>query len=554
MKTNLLKNAFLTLLFLFMFMTIGIYSQPAQVWMKTYNNPAGTGFDYTEKSVIDPDGNIYAVGTTRTQTTSDDILLLKYNSAGTLLWSKTYNYSYNGIEQPNDIYLDNQGNIYVAGTSTRGPGGYYDGLLLKFNSNGSLLWVKRMNKTNFADRRASAEGIAYFGALYIGVTFTYDDKSECGIVKYNSNGDSLSYYSLGILNHYSYRLTKIISDNSTNLYTVTTGDLLPNEEQDFIVKKISVNGNISQLWSKTYTGASHKDDHVYDMKIGPDGNVFVTGSTEVNNQGSNVLLIKYGRDDGAILFQKTYNNAVANGLDYGKKILFDAGANIIVIGSTEELTSDYNPLVMKYSPAGTLLWSKSYNHPGDRAEYINDAVLDNAGNIYTTGTTTNYGLQVSEVLTLKFSASGDIDWYIEVDATNTGNNSSTINLDSEGNPVISGYMQNQGVYSTVVRKYGSTIGIEPVSNTIPGSFELKQNYPNPFNPVTNIRIKTPKEGFAKLTVFDVTGKEVAILVNENLKAGEYNVDFNASSLTSGVYFYRLVTNGFTDVKKMMLVK
>lgn len=553
MKTNFLHKTFLTLLILSMFLTLGIYSQPAQVWMKTYTNPAGTGFDHTEKSIIDPDGNIYAVGTTRTQTTATDILLLKYNSSGTLLWSKTYNYSYNGIEQPNDMYLDNQGNIYVAGTSTRGISSY-DGLLLKYNSNGSLLWVKRINKTNFADRKASAESIAYYGALYIGVTFNYDNKSESGIVKYNTDGDSVSYYSLGILNHYSYRLSHLISDNSVNLYAVTMGDILPNEEQDFIVKKISINGNISQVWSKTFSGASHKNDHVYDLKLGPDGNIFVTGATEVNNQSHNVFLIKYGRDDGAILFQKTYNNAVSNGTDFGNTILFDAGANIFVIGGTEEIASDFDPLFLKYSPAGTLLWSKTYNHPGDRSDIINDAVMDNAGNIYTTGITTDYGLQTTEVLTLKFSSSGDIDWFIEVDATTTNNGSSTINLDNEGNVVISGHTQNQAAYSSVVRKYGSTIGIEPVSNTVPESFELKQNYPNPFNPVTNIRIQMPKEGFAKLTVFDVTGKEVAMLVNENLKAGEYNVDFNASNLTSGVYFYRLVTDRFTDVKKMMLIK
>lgn len=58
----------------------------------------------------------------------------------------------------------------------------------------------------------------------------------------------------------------------------------------------------------------------------------------------------------------------------------------------------------------------------------------------------------------------------------------------------------------------------------------------------------------KLTVFDVTGKETAVLVNENLRAGEYKVDFNASKLTSGVYFYRLESSGFSEVKKMMLVK
>ncbi len=83
---------------------------------------------------------------------------------------------------------------------------------------------------------------------------------------------------------------------------------------------------------------------------------------------------------------------------------------------------------------------------------------------------------------------------------------------------------------------------------------MSQNYPNPFNPTTNIKLQIPKAGNVKITVFDVTGKEVAILVNENLSAGEYKVDFNATGLTSGVYFYRIETVSFTDVKKMMLIK
>lgn len=103
-------------------------------------------------------------------------------------------------------------------------------------------------------------------------------------------------------------------------------------------------------------------------------------------------------------------------------------------------------------------------------------------------------------------------------------------------------------------KYGSTIGIEPVSNEVPAEFVLSQNYPNPFNPVTNINFSIPKAGIVKLVVFDAAGKQVAKLVNKQLSAGTYKYDFNASHLSSGIYFYRLETAGFTDVKKMTLVK
>jgi hypothetical protein len=97
-------------------------------------------------------------------------------------------------------------------------------------------------------------------------------------------------------------------------------------------------------------------------------------------------------------------------------------------------------------------------------------------------------------------------------------------------------------------------GVEPISGNIPEKFILNQNYPNPFNPVTNINFSIPKAGFVKLVVYDAVGKEVAQLVSGQYNAGTYKVDFNASGLSSGVYFYRIDTEGFTDIKKMVLVK
>jgi hypothetical protein len=97
-------------------------------------------------------------------------------------------------------------------------------------------------------------------------------------------------------------------------------------------------------------------------------------------------------------------------------------------------------------------------------------------------------------------------------------------------------------------------GVEPIGNTVPDKFTLNQNYPNPFNPVTNIKFSIPKSGIVKLIVYDAVGKQVAELVNGQYNAGEYKVDFNASGLSSGVYFYKIDSDGFSDIKKMMLVK
>lgn len=98
------------------------------------------------------------------------------------------------------------------------------------------------------------------------------------------------------------------------------------------------------------------------------------------------------------------------------------------------------------------------------------------------------------------------------------------------------------------------VGSENISSEIPGDYKLEQNYPNPFNPVTNIKFSIAKAGLVKLTIYDILGKEVAVLVNRELTAGTYNEAFDGSRLSSGIYFYKLQTDRFTEVKRMALVK
>lgn len=97
-------------------------------------------------------------------------------------------------------------------------------------------------------------------------------------------------------------------------------------------------------------------------------------------------------------------------------------------------------------------------------------------------------------------------------------------------------------------------GVNTILSNIPESFSLNQNFPNPFNPSTKIKFNIAKAGLTKLSVFDLSGKEVSTLVNENLSAGSYSVNFNAINISSGVYFYKLQAEGFTEIKKMTLLK
>ncbi|MFA5405335.1 MAG: T9SS type A sorting domain-containing protein [Ignavibacteria bacterium] len=103
-------------------------------------------------------------------------------------------------------------------------------------------------------------------------------------------------------------------------------------------------------------------------------------------------------------------------------------------------------------------------------------------------------------------------------------------------------------------KYMGTNGINSNTGIIPSNYKLEQNFPNPFNPSTTIRFALPKDGFVSLKMYDALGREVETLVSENLSAGIQEVTYDASKLNSGIYFYRIYTNGFTDTKKMVLVK
>jgi hypothetical protein len=112
----------------------------------------------------------------------------------------------------------------------------------------------------------------------------------------------------------------------------------------------------------------------------------------------------------------------------------------------------------------------------------------------------------------------------------------------------------QGPWSVVWNFRTGFVGIEPVGNEIPEHFKLYQNYPNPFNPVTKIKFDIPQSGTAELVLYDILGNEVKNITYQNLAAGSYEFELNAEDLASGIYYYKLMTGNYSDIKKMVLVK
>lgn len=134
---------------------------------------------------------------------------------------------------------------------------------------------------------------------------------------------------------------------------------------------------------------------------------------------------------------------------------------------------------------------------------------------------------------------------------NTGlTNLRVLSLIINNNYIFAG-TYNGGIFRRLLPEI---IGIKKLVSLVPKQFDLKQNYPNPFNPSTNIRYEITKNSFVKLVVYNVLGLEVEKLVNEKQSLGVYEVAFNASQYPSGVYFYRLEIENFSDSKKMILLK
>ena len=213
-------------------------------------------------------------------------------------------------------------------------------------------------------------------------------------------------------------------------------------------------------------------------------------------------------------------------------------------------SSAYGPGGVITRPENMLRWSK--------ALYGGQIISNNSLNQMLTFVSANisgangYGLG-----TMRYNVAGKICW-------GHGGNSfghSSVSMHYAAGGISIAVMMNRDIntgpigidFMNTVITFNPT-GLEPVSSEIPREFILQQNYPNPFNPVTKIGFSLPKNSAVKLTVFDAAGKEVSELFNGELKAGQYEYEWNATNLPSGVYFYVLKAGKNIQTKKMILVK
>ena len=229
----------------------------------------------------------------------------------------------------------------------------------------------------------------------------------------------------------------------------------------------------------------------------------------------------------------------ANGLGVGSA---KADFYNVSTGSQQLNTLTFTP----YSSANLIFFDayRTYINENDQLQIL---ASTNGGSTYTSVVTLNGGIS-GELVTAPPSTTA-------FTPTASQWKKQTIPLPANTNKIrfnaITAYGNNLYIDSICVQ---STVEVTQNGGIIPSVYSLSQNYPNPFNPVTNIKFGLPNAGFTKLEVYDILGRVIKTLVNENKPAGSYTVDFDATNISSGVYFYKIESGGFTDIKKMVVVK
>lgn len=325
-----------------------------------------------------------------------------------------------------------------------------------------------------------------------------------------------------------------------NLIPVTTGNAfwedmsVLNEDTIWCVDKNSLNGGVYRTtngggsWQFQYGAGSQNPRKIYmfNSRIGfiYDNTLADTKTYKTTNSGVNWFLWVDGPTTADVKFIDSLTGWRA------------------IVDTVYKTTNGGDSWIAQRLPSGGIILDS----------YISKFCLINKDTIWGIGGFAFYGAGQFRGLFFKTTNGGN-NWGYQIPDTSMHNGRySFINFINKNTGWA--YLTNRGIHT---KQGGDSTIITFVSQTsteIPKQYSLSQNYPNPFNPITIINYQLTINSFVMLKVFDISGKEVAELVNKKQSAGSYSVDFNGEDLSSGIYFYSLQTEDFKEIKKMMLIK
>lgn len=515
------------------------FSQVNQEWTARYNGTLDST-DTPTGMVVDRNGNVYVTGQTRSVSTRNDFVTIKYSSSGVQQWIKKYNGTANGDDRPLDIQLDNSNNVIVTGYAEM-TGALIDAVTIKYDENGNQLWTKQFDSGNSFDYSAGVD-VDSMNNVYIGVSSSPATGNERVTIKYDASGThQWIRRTPGTLNGAYSNYIKTYNNNVIVCGIVYESNFTSN------ISTLCYDSNGNLRWEAVFNGST-SNDFPDGMAIDNAGNFYITGeSWDVSNARFDIVTIKYGPNG-----VQQWVRRIENGQE--TSIAIDHNGNILVAGNIHDSLSGGNDIsIFKYDSNGNLIWESSLGTPGQQQVFqIN---TDTYGNAYIAGVKQN------DYLMSKLNTNGNVLWKMFYDGPVNGYDyAEFIEIDSANNVIVTGVSTGIGMQLDFLTiKYSQPNAITKNSDEVPDGFVLFQNFPNPFNPETKIKFEIPanvkdQTSNVRLKIYNSLGKEVKTLVNENLQPGSYETTFDGRNLTSGVYFYELETENFSEVKRMMLVK
>ena len=522
--------------------TIKYNSAGAEQWAARYN---GTGNPNAHASAlaVDISGNVYVTGTSEGSGTEDDYATVKYNSAGAEQWVARYNSPENTNDWATALSLDISGNVYVTGMS-EGSGTEDDYATVKYNSAGAEQWVARYDGSGNSTDWARALAVDGSGNVYVtGTSWGLDTWDDYVTVKYSSEGVEqwvTRYNGPENDNGYAWALNV---ESSGNVYV--TGSA----RSDTVPGGVTVKYNSAgvEQWVAGFDGTP------FAFAVDVSGNVYVTGTSWGLDTTSDYATVKYN-SEGVEQWVARYNG-MGNLNDEANALAVDAYGNVYITGTSvsSDTKSDY--ATVKYNYAGVQQWVTHYNGPGNLYDEANALAMDAFGNVYVTGI--SFGsVTGNECVTVKYNSAGVEQWVARYNGTrNSWDMAHILAVDASGNVYVTGTSAGDGwsVYTTI--KYVQTpVSVEKEESGNPSRCQLAQNYPNPFNPSTTIKYELHHPAHVTLRIYNTLNQEVATLVDQNKPAGIHTVQFDGSKLPTGIYFCRLQAGGYTQTRKLMVLR
>ncbi|PKL90417.1 MAG: hypothetical protein CVV23_00770 [Ignavibacteriae bacterium HGW-Ignavibacteriae-2] len=431
--------------------------------------------------------------------------------------------SFNGYDVNATVMTDPDGDkIYSAKIAGIEPG---TRLFFKYASNGNLedaLTFPNNGNRELVVTSGNNKALAYFNDYLgagINVNFTFRCDMELEILKGNFNPSTDILSVRGSFNNYA----------KTDVLTATAN---PNIYELVLPIQVKVDDVLTYRYGYATTSADVVEtDKVYTVKQED-----VTNASVIVTRGFNgIKRVDVTEQEVTLLFQLNMKKAIND----VTKQAFESIQNVVIAGDA---------LPLRWPGAG---WPSEDNN---KVKFLNDNGEN--GDMFRQDSIWGVTLKFPLYTVMNFKYKYGANWGLPSNGGSNDNESST--------GVLHVMTLNKGIQSATVfdtwadmspAKLDSIVAdVREISNYAPSSYSLDQNYPNPFNPTTNIRFALQKANKVTLKVYNILGQEVATLLNEFKNAGVYEVNFDASKLSSGVYVYSITTGDFASFKKMMLIK